>query len=85
VTRSSIAWLDLRRESQVLHVPRVRNHFFVLALLAPYSEDIINVGSVHDASPGYYVIAAASTTSESTAGTSEHEASRTRRRRSGPR
>ncbi len=54
---SSIAWLDLRREPQILHVPRVRNHFFVLALLDPYTNDIINLGSVHNTKPGYYVIA----------------------------
>ncbi len=29
---SSIAWLDLTHGAQVLHVPRVRGHFFVLAL-----------------------------------------------------
>jgi hypothetical protein len=54
---SSIAWLNLRHQPQVLHVPRVRNHFFVLALLDPYTEDIINLGSVHNTKPGYYVIA----------------------------
>ena len=54
---SSIAWLDLRSGPQVLHVPRVRDHFFVLALLDPYTNDIINLGSVHSTKPGYYVIA----------------------------
>jgi hypothetical protein len=54
---SSIAWLDLRRGPQVLHVPRVRNHYFVLALVDPYTEDIINLGTVHRTKPGYYVIA----------------------------
>jgi hypothetical protein len=54
---SSIAWLDLRKEPQVLHVPRVKDHYFVLALLDPYTNDIRNLGSVHDTKPGYYVIA----------------------------
>lgn len=54
---SSIAWLDLRRQPQILHVPRVRDHFFVLALLDPYTNDIMNIGSVHNTAPGYYVIA----------------------------
>jgi hypothetical protein len=54
---SSIAWLDLRREPQVLHVPLVHNHFFVLALEDPYTEDIRNLGTVHATKPGYYVIA----------------------------
>ena len=34
-TLSSVAWLDLTREPQVLHVPRVKNHFFVLGLIDP--------------------------------------------------
>jgi len=54
---SSIAWLNLQRQPQVLHVPRVRNHDFVLALLDPYTNDIINLGTVHNTKPGYYVIA----------------------------
>ena len=54
---SSIAWLDLRREPQVLHVPRVRDHNFVLALLDPYTNDLRNLGTVHDTAPGDYVIA----------------------------
>lgn len=54
---SSIAWLDLRREPQVLHVPRVRDHDFVLALLDPYTNDLRDLGSVHDTAPGDYVIA----------------------------
>ena len=53
---SSIAWLDLRGGAQVLHVPRVVDHFFVLALLTPYTEDLRNLGSAHDTAPGYYVI-----------------------------
>ena len=54
---SSIAWLDLRHGPQVLHVPRVRGHYFVLALEDPYTEDFRNLGSVHKTKPGYYVIA----------------------------
>lgn len=54
---SSIAWLDLRREPQVLHVPRVRGHQFVLALLDPFTNDLRNLGTVHDTQPGDYVIA----------------------------
>ncbi len=53
---SSIAWLDLRDGAQVLHVPRVVDHFFVLALLTPYTEDLRNLGSAHKTAPGYYVI-----------------------------
>lgn len=54
---SSIAWLDLRREPQVLHVPRVRDHQFVLALLDPFTNDLRNLGTAHSTTPGDYVIA----------------------------
>ena len=53
---SSIAWLDLSREPQVLHVPSVRGHSFVLGLLDPYTNDFRNLGTVNDTRPGYYVI-----------------------------
>ena len=55
-TLSSIAWADLRNEPQVLHVPRVLNHYFVLALLDPYTTDLRNLGSAHDTRPGDYVL-----------------------------
>ena len=53
---SSIAWLDLTTEPQVLHVPAVTDHDFVLALLDPYTEDLRNLGSAHDTPAGDYVI-----------------------------
>ncbi len=53
---SSIAWLDLTQEPQVLQVPQVTGHSFVLALLNPYTEDLQNLGSVHNTAPGAYVI-----------------------------
>jgi hypothetical protein len=53
---SSIAWLDLTKEAQVLHIPEVTDHYFVLALLDPYTEDISNLGSAHDTPAGDYVI-----------------------------
>lgn len=53
---SSIAWLDLTDEPQVLHVPQVADHYFVLALLDPYTEDISNLGSAQDTPAGDYVI-----------------------------
>ncbi|MEI6796962.1 MAG: DUF1254 domain-containing protein [Methanomassiliicoccales archaeon] len=54
---SSIAWLDLRGEPQVLHVPLVIDHFYVLALIDPYTNDVLNLGSVNETQPGDYVIA----------------------------
>ena len=53
---SSIAWLDLTQEPQVLQVPQVTDHVFVLALLDPYTEDLRNLGSANDTQPGDYVI-----------------------------
>ena len=53
---SSIAWLDLTKEPQVLHVPEVTDHDFVLALLDPYTEDLRNLGSAHATPAGDYVI-----------------------------
>lgn len=54
---SSIAWLDLRDEPQVLHVPEVADHYFVLALIDPYTENVKNLGSASRTKPGDYVIA----------------------------
>ena len=53
---SSIAWLDLSLEAQVLHIPKVSGHYFVLALIDPYTEDISNLGSARDTPAGDYVI-----------------------------
>jgi hypothetical protein len=54
---SSIAWLDLREEPQVLHVPQVTDHDFVLALIDPYTENLTNLGTASNTAPGDYVIA----------------------------
>ncbi len=54
---SSIAWLDLRDEPQVLHVPEVTGHYFVLALIDPYTENVKNLGTASNTKPGDYVIA----------------------------
>jgi hypothetical protein len=54
---SSIAWLDLQNEPQVLHVPQVTDHYFVLALLDPYTENLTNLGTASNTEPGNYVIA----------------------------
>ena len=53
---SSIAWVDLTGEPQVLHVPEVTDHFFVLALLDPYTENIVNLGSASSTPEGNYVL-----------------------------
>ena len=66
---SSIAWLDLTAQPQVLHVPEVKDHDFVLALLDPYTEDLRNLGSAHSTPPGDYLIAPPGNTAKTPAGT----------------
>jgi hypothetical protein len=53
---SSIAWVDLSAEPQVLHVPEVKDHYFVLALIDPYTENVANLGSASGTTPGDYVL-----------------------------
>lgn len=53
---SSIAWVDLRDEPQVLHVPKVTGHDFVLALVDPYTEDEGDLGTASATPPGDYVL-----------------------------
>jgi hypothetical protein len=53
---SSIAWVDLAGGPQVLHVPEVRGHSFVLALIDPYTENIADLGSASATEPGDYVL-----------------------------
>jgi hypothetical protein len=54
---SSIAWLDLTTQPQVLHVPRVTGHDYVLALIDPYTENLVNFSNASATAPGDYVIA----------------------------
>ena len=53
---SSIAWLDLSDQPQVLHVPRVTDHDFVLALIDPYTTNLVNLGTASSTPPGDYVV-----------------------------
>lgn len=53
---SSIAWLDLSAGPQVLHVPEVTSHFFNIALVDPYTENLTNFGTAASTKPGDYVI-----------------------------
>nr|WP_319376339.1 DUF1254 domain-containing protein [uncultured Methanoregula sp.] len=54
---SSIAWVDLSAEPQVLHVPEVKDHFFVLGFIDPFTTNILNLGTASGTLPGDYVIA----------------------------
>jgi hypothetical protein len=53
---SSIAWLDLSSQPQVLHVPRVTDHYFVLALIDPYTTNLVNLGTASSTPAGDYVV-----------------------------
>jgi hypothetical protein len=53
---SSIAWLDLSSQPQVLHVPSVTDHYFVLALIDPYTTNLVNLGTASSTPPGDYVV-----------------------------
>ena len=53
---SSIAWLDLGAEPQVLHIPKITGHHWVLALLDPWTENLRNFSDAAGTKPGDYVI-----------------------------
>jgi hypothetical protein len=55
-TLYSIAWLDLRHQPQVIHVPKVSDRYFVIPLMTPYTEDFANLGSVRRTPPGDYAV-----------------------------
>lgn len=54
---SSIAWLDLTAGPQVLHVPEITDHHWMLALLDPWTETVALLGDAAGTTPGAYVIA----------------------------
>jgi hypothetical protein len=56
-TLYSMAWLDLRREPIVIHMPVVRGRFTVMELLDPYTENFASIGSVGHP-PGDYAVVA---------------------------
>lgn len=53
---SSIAWLDLTRGPQVVHVPKVTDRSFVLAFIDPYTTNLVNLGTASKTPPGDYVV-----------------------------
>ena len=57
-TLYSIAWLNLRPQPIVVHMPVVKGRFVVFELLDPYTENFVNIGSVGLA-PGDYAVVAA--------------------------
>ena len=55
-TLYSIAWLNLKSQPMVIHVPKVKNRYFVIPLMDPYTEDFKNLGSVNRTKPGNYAV-----------------------------
>ena len=55
-TLYSIAWLDLKKEPQVIHVPKVKDRYMVIPLMSPYTEDFHNLGTVTKTKPGDYAV-----------------------------
>lgn len=45
-TLYSMAWLDLRHEPQVIHVPAIRGRFYCLEMLTPWTENFYNITSL---------------------------------------
>jgi hypothetical protein len=54
-TLYSIAWLSLRPQPIVVHMPVVKGRFVVFELLDPYTENFVNIGSV-GLPPGDYAV-----------------------------
>jgi len=55
-TLYNIAWLNLQKEPLIIHVPKIKNRYFVIPLMDPYTEDFKNLGSVNKTKPGDYAI-----------------------------
>jgi hypothetical protein len=55
-TLYSIACLDLKKQPQVIHVPKIKHRYYVIPLLDPYTENFGNLGSVEKTKPGDYAI-----------------------------
>lgn len=55
-TLYTIAWLDLKRQPRVIHVPKIKDRYYVLPLMDPYTEDFRNLGSVNETKPGDYAV-----------------------------
>jgi hypothetical protein len=55
-TLYSVAWINLKRQPKVIHVPKIRDRYFVIPLMSPYTENFRNLGSVNRTRPGDYAI-----------------------------
>jgi hypothetical protein len=56
-TLYSMAWLDLRKQPQIVHSAKGTTRFHVFELLTPYTENFVNIGSPRTARPdGDYLL-----------------------------
>lgn len=55
-TLYSIAWLDLSDGPQVIHVPKIKDRYYVVPLMSPYTENFANLGSVDETPAGDYAV-----------------------------
>lgn len=55
-TLYAVAWLDLSEQPQVISVPKVKDRYFVVPLMSPYTENFANLGSVTGTPPGDYAV-----------------------------
>ncbi len=55
-TLYSIGWLNLKRQPIVIHVPKVKDRYYVFELLDPYTTNFRNLGTVSHTKPGDYAV-----------------------------
>jgi hypothetical protein len=55
-TLYDIAWLNLKKQPQVIHVPKLDDRYYVFPLMTPYTENFANLGSVNKTKPGDYAV-----------------------------
>jgi len=55
-TLYSIGWLNLKRQPIVIHVPKVKDRYYVFELVDPYTTNFRNLGTVNRTKPGDYAI-----------------------------
>lgn len=55
-TLYSISWLNLKKQPQIIHVPKIKGRYFDIPLMSPYTENFANLGSVEQTPPGDYAV-----------------------------
>lgn len=55
-TLYSIGWLNLKRQPVLIHVPKVKDRYYVFELVDPYTTNFRNLGTVNHTKPGDYAV-----------------------------